>query len=726
MNEPITRDTSVREAIALLPGAEAIFDEHGLAGCGGPNGPQEPIGFFAAIHHVDPDALVSALNDYARRTAPPSTPVPAEEPAQPYRLFVATALLLSLGGGITSGIAAAMTGGGWGALRGESWLALVQTHGHIQLFGFVVLFICGIAFHVLPRFKRRQPVPARAVYATYSLLAGGVLLRALAQPHAQGWMRSPFAASALIEFAGALLFGALIFRVLASRELRETLDYYVTAAVFALVAAAAMNVYLTLDAARDGRRIVSTLGDESMILAATQGFAVLFVLGVASRILPFFLQLQPARERLLRVALAVLVVAIPVRVLATWAPDVASTDLSQVEHAAALAVVAGVIAAVVALRIFEEPASRAPSPMAPPAFSLAIHAAFAWLIAAVLLDGYWQLREIDGGAMPMYAAGAVRHSYLLGFATLMIMAMAYRTVPVFSGRPLPAPSLVPASFALVTAAALLRIAPVAFTVAPTDIDYKLMVAGGVLLFSGMSIFAVEIAVPMFGMRLPARAPVPAAEAEPARAAADETPAPSAEPASQPSRPGAVVTAQMTVAEALAAHPIVLELLLKRGFGPLATPDTRAAMAPITTIERASSFVGATPEDLVDYINRGIAAAESAAPPGQADALAVTMVDTSVDKHAVIEALEACYDPEVPVNIVDLGLVYDVLVREGYARVTMSMTSPGCPAADMLEADVRKALRAIDGIDSVDVEVVEEPAWTPARMSPAARARLGMA
>jgi metal-sulfur cluster biosynthetic enzyme len=80
---------------------------------------------------------------------------------------------------------------------------------------------------------------------------------------------------------------------------------------------------------------------------------------------------------------------------------------------------------------------------------------------------------------------------------------------------------------------------------------------------------------------------------------------------------------------------------------------------------------------------------------------------------------------VPVNIVDLGLVYDVLVRGGYARVTMSMTSPGCPAADMLEADVRRALASVPGIDTVDVDVVEEPAWTAERISAAGKARLGM-
>jgi metal-sulfur cluster biosynthetic enzyme len=186
---------------------------------------------------------------------------------------------------------------------------------------------------------------------------------------------------------------------------------------------------------------------------------------------------------------------------------------------------------------------------------------------------------------------------------------------------------------------------------------------------------------------------------------------------------------MTVAEALDVHPEVLPLLLDRGFGPLAQPETRRAMAPTVTLERAASFVGATPDDLVQYVNEGIAravAASAASPaPSGNDSIAFTLIETTVSKQDVLGALEGCFDPEVPVNIVDLGLVYDVLVRGGYARVTMSMTSPGCPAADMLEADVRRALASVPGIDTVDVDVVEEPAWTAERISAAGKARLGM-
>jgi metal-sulfur cluster biosynthetic enzyme len=754
--ETINRDTSVREAIARYPGAEAIFEEYGLGGCGGPDGPQEPIGFFAAIHHVDPDALVESLNQYARaQGSQPTQHVAPDAPRQPYRLFLSTALVLTLFGGITSGVAAAITGGGWGGLRGESWLALVQTHGHIQLFGFMVLFIVGVAYHVLPRFKQQQPLPEPLVYGTYGLLAGGVLLRALTQPHAQGWLRGPFVAGSMLEFAGALLFATVLMRVLRSQALRESLDYYVMAAAFALVGVTGMNIYLSLDAVDEGRRIFSAIGNDALLIGTAQGFVVLFVLGISTRVAPFFLSLRPPRGDVVRWSAIALAIAIPLRVLAEFAPEVTSVDVVAFERAGTFGAAAAILAAVWALRVFESPTTYEESPQAPPSFSIAVRVAFAWLIGAVALDSYWQLREIDGGVTPMYAAGAIRHAYLLGFGTMMMMAMGYRTVPVFSGRALPWRAGVSASFAMVGTAAVLRVLPVAFALAPSDLDFKLMAAGGVLLFAGVAIFAWELGASMFGWKAPrislkfsvrwgddapvmsSSAPVTAAPVLTATPPPAARPAPVAEAtangasANGAAAPGPIV-ASMTVAEALAVHPSVLGLLIDRGFGPLATPDTRARMAPITTIERAASFVGATPEDLVAYRNEGIARetddghTSNGDATGGADGMTMTMMDTSVSKQAVTQALESCYDPEVPVNIVDLGLVFDVLVRGDYARVTMGMTSPGCPAADMLEADVRKALKAVDGIDTIDVEVVEEPAWTPARMSMAARQRLGMA
>lgn len=90
---------------------------------------------------------------------------------------------------------------------------------------------------------------------------------------------------------------------------------------------------------------------------------------------------------------------------------------------------------------------------------------------------------------------------------------------------------------------------------------------------------------------------------------------------------------------------------------------------------------------------------------------------------VTAALRECYDPEIPVNVVDLGLIYDVRVEGKRASIIMTMTAPDCPMGPQLVADVERALKSL-GLEEVDVQLVRAPPWDPSRMSAAARAALG--
>jgi FeS assembly SUF system protein len=98
---------------------------------------------------------------------------------------------------------------------------------------------------------------------------------------------------------------------------------------------------------------------------------------------------------------------------------------------------------------------------------------------------------------------------------------------------------------------------------------------------------------------------------------------------------------------------------------------------------------------------------------------------------VVEAIKTCYDPEIPVNIYELGLIYAVEVtpREGEegaaAHVTMTLTSPACPVAGSLPPEVEEKVRAVPGIAEARVEVVWEPPWNLQMMSEAAKLQLGI-
>lgn len=90
-----------------------------------------------------------------------------------------------------------------------------------------------------------------------------------------------------------------------------------------------------------------------------------------------------------------------------------------------------------------------------------------------------------------------------------------------------------------------------------------------------------------------------------------------------------------------------------------------------------------------------------------------------------KALRAVKDPELGLNIIDIGLIYDLDIDEGGAvHVTMTLTSPGCPVGGEIMADVRQTLADLEGVTSVDLELVWEPYWTPDKMDPRVRAFLG--
>jgi FeS assembly SUF system protein len=96
------------------------------------------------------------------------------------------------------------------------------------------------------------------------------------------------------------------------------------------------------------------------------------------------------------------------------------------------------------------------------------------------------------------------------------------------------------------------------------------------------------------------------------------------------------------------------------------------------------------------------------------------------EDAVIAAIAEVYDPEIPVNIFELGLIYVVDIKDdGHVKVEMTLTAPGCPSAQELPVQVRDSVMTVAGVTDCDVEVVWEPAWDPSRMSEEARLQLNM-
>jgi len=102
-----------------------------------------------------------------------------------------------------------------------------------------------------------------------------------------------------------------------------------------------------------------------------------------------------------------------------------------------------------------------------------------------------------------------------------------------------------------------------------------------------------------------------------------------------------------------------------------------------------------------------------------------MATDTVTKEGVIEVLKNVFDPEIPVNVVDLGLIYDVQVDEGNIFVQMTLTAPGCGMGPMIAQQAEWAVSELDGVEGVEVEMTFDPPWSPDLISEDGKKQLGL-
>lgn len=145
-----------------------------------------------------------------------------------------------------------------------------------------------------------------------------------------------------------------------------------------------------------------------------------------------------------------------------------------------------------------------------------------------------------------------------------------------------------------------------------------------------------------------------------------------------------------------------------GPGEPAKPETVGAMKEESAI----------PAPIVrEPLNEPIDSPTNAEPP--------TSIEAAQLEGRIIEAISTIYDPEIPVNIYELGLIYDLqIAADDRVRVEMTLTSPACPVAGSLPGEVEQKVRDVEGVRDVVLDLVWDPPWTPERMSEAARLELG--
>jgi len=569
--------TTVDDVIRIDAGLSRVLREYGVDTC---CGGARTLAEVAEAHGVPLSEILAALHAPATPSvAPPQAPpvqsaarLPA--PTRYLRFFIASlSFALTFGAALGACMLGSMTLP-WNLLHGLPLAAVKTAHGYAQVYGFATLFVMGVAYHVIPRFTGGSLSAPRLAAASFWLQVGGVLAVALGT-----LAGAPFSGPVPVGGTAALLGAALalgwnIDRTLAASTMpRAPYESYLRAGCAWLVIATGLG----LASAATGKTTLQSVMWES----ALWGFLASWLFGMSLRILPVFMGVAPVRRRagtLLFLGYELAVAAwVTVALIEVWT----SVLIARAVAGAALAVTAfALVLQIGVLGPRERGAADAGG------YAKFIVAAYAWLLAALLFAPAWSAAAALGGAgAPALLFDFGRHAFTLGFLTQMIIGVATRIVPVFTGVPLWSPRTRDATFALLNAAVAARALQVVVELTGNEAVWPYISLSGAFGLAAFIAFALNVF-----MTIRSRTSVPATAIAPA---ASSTP-----------------SADNLIADLLTI-PGALELLVARGFRPLSNPAMRAAMAGTVTLRQACRIHGVDVEPLIAEL-RTLATAKRAA------------------------------------------------------------------------------------------------------------------
>ncbi|MDP6725394.1 MAG: NnrS family protein [Arenicellales bacterium] len=344
----------------------------------------------------------------------------------------------------------------FGPADGVTWHTHTQAHGVGQALGWAGLFVMGVAYHVVPRFRNFGMPVVWPQYLSLALILVGVTLRYLGQSfHTLAVSDWIMGTSAVLLVLGAVLFVALTgWTLLQTRATHNRIELWILAALGWLLVAVFIHVWIVWEMASRGSPVASSRLGEAFAHAALAGFVTLFVLGVSLRTLTNFLRLRKPFALWSWVSFASLNIGILVYLVGKLAnlPDAWMV-------LASLLAFLGVVVFILALRLFEPSGKRGPN-------VARIYVRHEWFVrAAYGWLALWSLLEITRAAGNLFdtemfeatVASPSLHVLGIGFITMMIIGMACRMLPMFEGAFLPHHRLLDIVFVLLNVSVSLRL-----------------------------------------------------------------------------------------------------------------------------------------------------------------------------------------------------------------------------------------------------------------------------
>lgn len=370
-------------------------------------------------------------------------------PSRVFVPFFMASLALTLTWGATLGminLARLTTDLGLGNLSRPS----VWAHAYVQIFGFMALFIMGVAYHVLPRFVGGTLQHARLVRWSFWLQLGGVVAIACGFFHGGSFLQPLWTAGSASLVAAAALFCAVVLKTLAGGiPGREAFRRWVAAGAGWLVVSAAIALIAAIADDVSWHRVVW--------MAALVGFTSSWIFGVGSRILPIFIGCMPRWPQINSAVFVAYQAGAIAWVIGAW-PNSDALPLTIARALGGALLVGAVITYTACLSWLMPTASQHGRQRSPhDGWQRYVYAAWGWLFVSLALGPGWTMvRAIAGWSDSLLVLDLSRHALAFGFAAQMVLGVASRVVPNFTGKPLWSTTARDAAFYLLNASMLFR------------------------------------------------------------------------------------------------------------------------------------------------------------------------------------------------------------------------------------------------------------------------------
>lgn len=578
----INRNTIIKDLIESHPETLAVFKKYNLVIAGGVRGPNEPIAFFAKAHEVDYDTLVRELNEAIEKGGGEHIEIPVLEEDKVYEKFAKTGVIVTLTAGVTFG--AVILSYMAVKLNFDSiYYALIQAHGHAQLYGWVGLFIMGFALYIVPRVKNSELRYRKLVNVCYGFLVAGISLRVILQPFPFSSVKFLLPASAVFEAISIFLFSFIIVStIFSSKEKIGIFDKFFKAGIIWFLIATCMNLGMIFYIYKYSLSEIPRSFFSPYVHLYLFGFVFMFIFAVNIRTVYAFLDIKPVREKAVDLTFWILNIAVPIYFLSHMFAG-RSVVAFWFSKGIVFPMAFAIFTFIYGLRVFERSTRELHDVIMDRSYAKTIRAAYIWLTVSTIILlvipflGY-------GTDVQKRFHGSLNHAVTVGFITMMIIGYASKMVPTFKGINMYSIKLSDMTFILLNTGCFLRVFSqiLVGTSGGNFVCYIVLGTSGWFELAAIGIFGYNLWKTM------------------------NTREERKVPPSSVSKKLTEITKDTKVFDIVDQYPETLQIFLDFGFSQMSNPVMRNTMGRVASIEMATKMHSVDRDKFIKALNDKIA------------------------------------------------------------------------------------------------------------------------